>query len=62
MQILQKLDFPSAEKGSTHPSVKDSPMYVGIDSHTLRVEKDKNEKEKKEEESEMGTKMGKENK
>ena len=34
-------------------------MYVGMDSHTLRVEKDKNEKEKKEEESDMGVKMGK---
>ena len=62
LQILQKLNIPSAAKGNTNPSVKDSPMYVGMDSHTLRVEKDRNEKEKKEKASEMGTKMGKENK
>ena len=37
-------------------------MYEEMDSHTLRIEKDKNEKEKKEEESDMGVKMGKENK
>ena len=36
-------------------------MYVGMDSHTLGVEKDKNGKEKKEEDD-MGVKMGKENK
>ena len=55
---MQKLNISSARKGSTNPSVKDSPMYVGMDSHTLRVAKDKNKKEKKEEESEMGAKMG----
>ena len=56
---MQKLSIPSVEEGSINPSVKDSPMYVGMDSHTLRVEKDKNEKEKKEEDSDMGVKMGK---
>ena len=59
LQILQKLSIPSVEEGSINPSVKDSLMYVGMDSHTLRAEKDKNGKEKKEEESEMGAKMGK---
>ena len=62
LQILQKLSISSAKKGSTIPSLKDSPMYVGMGSHTLRVEKDKNEKGKKEEESAMGAKKGKENK
>ena len=47
LQILQKLNISSARKGSTNPSVKDSPMYVGMDSHTLRIEKDKNGRENK---------------
>ena len=37
-------------------------MYVGMDSHMLRVEKDNNAKEKKEEKSEMEAKMRQENK
>ena len=36
-------------------------MYVGMDSHTLRIE-GKTAKEKKERDSDMGEKMGKENK
>ena len=46
MQILRKLNIPSAGKGVINLSIKDNPMYVGIDSHTLRVEKDKKESKK----------------
>ena len=47
LQILQKLSIPSVNEGSINPSVKGSPMYVGMDSHTLRIEKIQMKKKRK---------------
>ena len=56
---MQKLNVPSAEEGKLNLSIQDSPVYVGMDSHTPRLGDKKNEKEKKDE---VGEKTGKENK
>ena len=47
LQILQQVEVPSAEKGNLNPSIKDSPVYVGMTPHAHRTENGKNEKEKK---------------
>ena len=46
LQILQKFSVPNVEKGSSNLSSKDSPVYVGMESHTSRIEVEKKETEK----------------
>ena len=47
LQILQKLNVPSVEEGNLNLSIQDSPVYVGMDSHTPRLEGEKSGKEQK---------------
>ena len=47
LQILQRLNVPSVEEGNSNLSIQDSPVYVGMDSHTVRVGDKKNGKERK---------------
>ena len=41
LQILQQFKNPSAAEGNKNQSDKDSPMYVGIVPHTLRLANEK---------------------
>ena len=61
LQILEKFSVPSAKEGITNLSSQDNPVYVGMESHTFRIE-EKNIKGKKKEENVQGLKTGKENK
>ena len=40
------MEVPSVEKGNLNLSNKDSPMYVGITLHALRIAEGKDKKEK----------------
>ena len=56
MQILQQVKIPSGGKGSLNLSTKDCLVYVGMTPHVHRLAKEKDEKEKKNEETEVGEK------
>ena len=47
MQILQEVEVLSVQKGNSNVSKKDTPVYVGMTPHALRVGKEKDEKERK---------------
>ena len=47
LQILQRLNIPNAKERNSNLPIQDSPLYVGMDSHTPRLGDKKNEKEKK---------------
>ena len=59
LQILQNFSVLSATEGIPNLSSKDSPVYVGMVSHTSRIE-EKKAKGKKKEENVQGSKTGKE--
>ena len=60
LQILQQLEVLSASEESINQSVDDNPLYVGITPNPLnRVEKEKDEKGKRNEKSKIGEKTGK---
>ena len=47
LQILQHVEIPSVVEGELNLSKKDSPLYVGMIPHALRLEGKKMKKERK---------------
>ena len=62
LQLLQKFVVSGVGNGKLNTSVKDSLLYVGMQSHVSSLESEKNDKEKKNGQKENYDKKIKENK
>ena len=47
MQLLQQFAVPSVVGGNSEASKKDTPIYVGMESHLSRIENEKTKNQNK---------------